>query len=132
MADEFDAPEEEVLPEDVVKALSAFGEFSAVKTTAGWVAMKCAPKPTYDRYHAMLYKEAERAQAQEFLAKACIIYANGVIADASDAKLGQVPCRAELAKMLERRPGIIGACANCALEATGVDSDATAKKYGAS
>jgi len=130
--DETGAPKEE-LPSEVTDKLTAdYGDFAAVKTAAGWVAMRCAKKVWYDRYHAMLYKENERAPAQEFIAKQCVIYANGVFAEASDEKSGSLQVRAALSAMLEKRPGIIGACANCALEATGVDSDATTKKYGAS
>ena len=135
MKDDFDddvTPKEDLPTEVADKLKASFGEFAAVKTTAGWVAMKCPRKATYDRYHAMLYKEAERAPAQEFISKACIIYANGVFADAEDEKGGQLQVRAAFSAMLDKKPGIISACANCALEAAGVDSEATTKKYGAS
>jgi hypothetical protein len=132
MADEFEL-KDTTLPTDVeAKLLADYGDFAAVKTVAGWVAMKSATKTQYDRYYAMMHKENERAKAQEHIAHMCVVYANGVIADVSDARQGQVSTRAALAAMLEKKPGILGTVASCALEACGVDGDAETKKYGAS
>jgi len=135
MSDEFDddvAPRPE-LPKEVADKLHAdWGEFHAVETSAGWVAMKCASRTQYDRYQAMIFKEAERPKAGEYIAKACIIYANGTFADSADKDKGQALVRKALDDMFNSRPGIIATCANCALEASGVDTDATVKKYAAS
>lgn len=133
MADDFDSGVIEELPKEVSDKLAAdFGEFHAIKTRLGWVAMRGANKPEYDRYFAMLVKENERAAAQTFISQTCVIFANGVFADPADTRGGQVQARAALTAMINKKPGIISNCAACALDATGVDGDATAKKYGAS
>jgi len=121
------------LPADVESKLTAdYGDFAAVRTVLGFVAMRSATKPEYNRFYAASQKEGERAVAQEALAFKCVIYANGVYANPSDDKHGQDEVRAALKVMLDKRPGMLSSLANCALEASGVDGDAATKKYGAS
>lgn len=129
MADEFASE----LPPDVVDKLTAdYGDFAAVKTVLGWVAMRSASKPEYNRFYAASQKEGERGAAQENLSFMCCVYANGVFANPTDARNGQLEVRAALKVMLDKRPGMLSSLANCALEASGVDGDAATKKYGAS
>ncbi len=121
------------LPPDVESKLEAdYGDFAAVRTVLGWVAMRSATKTEYNRFYTAAQKESERAVAQENLAYKCCIYANGVYANPADDKRGQDDVRAALKVMLDKRPGMLSSLANCALEASGVDGDAETKKYGAS
>lgn len=119
-------------PEVVDKLTTDYGDFSAVKTVLGFVAMRSATKSEYNRFLAAFQKDAERVAAQENFALKCVIYANGVFANPSDSKRGQDEVQAALKAMLEKRPGILSALANCAASASGVDGDAETKKYGAS
>jgi len=123
----------DLLPQEVEdKLIADYGDFAAVRTVLGFVAMRSATKQEYNRFYVAAQKENERAVAQENLAFMCCIYANGVFANPSDARTGQNEVRAALKVMLDKRPGMLSSLANCALEASGVDGDAATKKYGAS
>lgn len=103
-----DKPVIEVLPAKTMAELEAkHGEIVAVKTACGPAAFRVCKRQEYQRFNSMLVDDKKKHMALEFLAVACCVF----------------PSQEQFQSMLERKPGIIAACANAVLEHSGVDGD---------
>ncbi len=89
--------------------------FVAVKTICGVACHRPLNEGEYDRYQAMLFDEKMRSKSNKVVAFGTLIH----------------PKTEVFQTWVKTKPGIIGTCANAALELTGFESDPLTKKYGA-
>lgn len=71
-------------------------ELAAFKTACGVALFRKPTRPEYKRHLAQLFNEKTRADALETLARACVVH----------------PSKAEFGEWLDRKPGIMVACAD--------------------
>jgi hypothetical protein len=102
------------IPEEKLAELKAkHGDVVVVDTKCGDCAFRGANKGEYDRYQALLFKEATRPKAGETLVLATLVY----------------PDSATFAGYVQKFPGVVTTCTSPVLELSGVDGDADVKKH---